>query len=140
MTTIIDGQITILLGPNSNNNQQLSFSNTLLPSAYTNFYLRGFNVVGAAYPATIHLFITSNKLQLAHNDATNNINVPGGTRVSNYGNGVILPLSGTNTCYEYNTPIKLRATEFPRWFDLQVKDQNGDPATFTALALYFELK
>lgn len=141
MSSIVDGQITVLLTqPNTTN---LTLSNTLRGSPFTNFYLRGFNVVGANYPTDYQYFVTSNKLQLAHNDCTANPNLGvGATRASNTGNGVILPLTAPNCFYEFNTPIKLRATEFPRWFDIQVKNQNGDlvSPSFTALALYFELK
>lgn len=129
MSSQIDGTVAVRLTANPTPFTRISA--TKLPSVRTDFYLYGYQVVGAS-PADDLYFVTSNALQMTNADATPNLKV---------GNGVYLPIPNVaNYYYEFNSPLKLRAVSFPCNLDFTVYNQAGALAAFTSLTLFFVMK
>ena len=124
----IDGTVTLRL---TSNPARITVSIEKQSTHGSEFYLKAFQMESANTVDDKVIFITSNQLQLTNADSSLNMKA---------GNGVHLPVIGPNFFYEFNEPYKLRATTFPREIDFFVYNQAGNPASFIALTLYFEMK
>ena len=137
MSQPVDGHLCVrLVGASPAPTRYLvDFGTAINSGHFSSFYLKGYQVIGANYvtkPGTDYMYVLeSNGLTLCH--AVGVGGIPSG-------NALYLPLDGENFYHDLNDAHLIRATKVPNQIYFSVRTQDGTPAVFTAVVLYFELK